>query len=183
MAVNRKYNSIYQVARAWTLNRVNIMQLVIASELKASILQNDGSIVTYNSFSEIPNELRVNLQVIRPKRVPKSEYNKLLQPWDQLIITDEEMARYVANNSQKEILQSQNIANYDSDNPKSTTSLLILVATMAIKGYRYNPRDSKSAVPTEIIKDAADLGLSINEKTVREWLKNAASLLESDKIQ
>ena len=98
MAVRRKYYSIYQLARAWSLNRVNIMQLIIAGELKVSILQNDGGIKTFNTFSEIPLVLRENLKVVRPKRVPKDEYNKLLQPWDQLVITDEEVNRYKLEN-------------------------------------------------------------------------------------
>lgn len=138
MAVRRKFNSIFQVARDWKMNRINIMQLIIAGELKASLLQKDVGITNFDKFSDLPQDLRENLNVIRPKGMTKDEYSKLLKPWQKIVITDEEMERYVANNPPKENLPTQ-VAINDNGNPKIIRSLLILVATMAIKGYSYKP--------------------------------------------
>lgn len=181
MAVRRKYYSIYQLARAWSFNRINIMLLIISGELKTSILLNDGNFVACDNFSDIPNDLRENLKVIRTKRVPKDKLKELLQPWDQVYITAEEVDRYAENNLHKDSMPTPVAINDDNDNPKKIRSLLILVATMAIKNYKYQPREAKSDVPAKIAASAATLGLSINEKTVREWLKKAVDLIDGDK--
>lgn len=62
-------------------------------------------------------------------------------------------------------------------NAKEIDSLLRLVITMAVKGYRYEPQANKSPIPTEIAADAAQVGLSIDADTVRKWLKRGAELL------
>lgn len=72
----------------------------------------------------------------------------------------------------------------DAENRKAVRSLLILVATMAIKGYKYNPKEKKSTIPREITDDAESLGLSIDEKTVRKWLREAVTThIDQDKLQ
>jgi len=179
MRVNIKYYTIYQAAMIWKVNTFNVMQLVIANELKASVLQKDGGITTYDTFSDIPEDLRDNLKVVRPRGIRRSIYDRLLKCWDPIIITDEEMDRYAAKNPLKNTLTTQKVL--DSEHPKSNRSLQIIIATMAIKGYSYKPRDTKSNVATEITKDANELGLSISEKTVREWLKKSISVLDGDK--
>lgn len=62
---------------------------------------------------------------------------------------------------------------------KEINTLLKLVISMAVKGYRYDPRASKSPIPTEIAADAEQVGLSIDADTVRKWLKQGGELLPS----
>lgn len=53
-------------------------------------------------------------------------------------------------------------------------TLLKLTVGMAIKGYGYDPRASKSASPKEISDDLAELGIGVSDDTVRKYLRRAA---------
>lgn len=65
-------------------------------------------------------------------------------------------------------------------NPAALKSLLKLVYVMAIKGYSYNPDDSKSSVPREIEEDAASLDISITDETISKWLKESVKMKQTD---
>lgn len=56
-------------------------------------------------------------------------------------------------------------------------TLLMLVATMAIKGYVYDPNKSKSSCTSDIRKDLELLGFSMDNKTILKWLREATSLV------
>lgn len=63
------------------------------------------------------------------------------------------------------------------EKPVSTTernTLLKLVIGMAVEGYKYDPKASKSTTPKEIADDLAGLGITITDDTVRKYLKEAA---------
>lgn len=55
-------------------------------------------------------------------------------------------------------------------------SLLKLVLGMAIKGYRYDPKATRSTEVSEITNDLQNLGLSLTEDTVRKYLNEAKAL-------
>lgn len=160
MAVRKKYYSIYQLAREWSLNRVNIMQLIIADELKVSILQNDGGIKTFDTFSDIPVNLRENLKVVRPKRVPKDEYNKLLQSWDQLIITADEVMRYKLNNIEADTPNS-GISESDNLHLRKEKTLLTIIA--ALLNVIIGPYGTKEVEKHQSIKNISDLVTKLSE--------------------
>ena len=63
---------------------------------------------------------------------------------------------------------------------KEQESLLKLVIGMAIKGYRYDPSAGRSGVTAEIVSDLAELGLTIDEGTVRKFLKWGHKLVPSN---
>ena len=65
--------------------------------------------------------------------------------------------------------------------PKDRNSLLTMVIAMAVKMYGYDAEAGRSTTPAEVAKDAAALGLSIDTKTVRKWLYEAAALLDKEK--
>ena len=65
--------------------------------------------------------------------------------------------------------------------PKDRNSLLTMVIAMAVKRYGYDAEAGRSTTPAEVAKDAAELGLSIDTKTVRKWLYEAAALLDKEK--
>lgn len=67
------------------------------------------------------------------------------------------------------------------ENPKSKTSLLKIVIAMAVGGYGYDFNAKRSDIPSDILKDAEQLGLSIDTDTIRKWLKEASELLDQDK--
>jgi hypothetical protein len=57
--------------------------------------------------------------------------------------------------------------------PKSLQSLLKLILGMAIDGYGYDPKDRRSPIPKELADALSGKGISIDEDTVRKWLKKA----------
>jgi hypothetical protein len=62
-------------------------------------------------------------------------------------------------------------------------SLLTLVIGMAVGGYGYDPKASRSPQPSEIAGDLARCGVSLDVDTIRKWLKEAAELLPPDKAR
>jgi hypothetical protein len=48
---------------------------------------------------------------------------------------------------------------------------------MAMKGYAYKPTAARSEVPAEIAIDVQAIGLSIDQDTVRKWLRKAAGVV------
>lgn len=59
-------------------------------------------------------------------------------------------------------------------NPKEKDSLLKLIAVMAFDSYKYDRIQKRSAIPGEIVLAAENIGVNLDEKTVRKWLKIAA---------
>jgi hypothetical protein len=58
-------------------------------------------------------------------------------------------------------------------NPKSRISLLKLVLGMGIDGYGYKPKAERSPIPREVCDALANIGITIDEDTVRSWLQQA----------
>jgi hypothetical protein len=54
---------------------------------------------------------------------------------------------------------------------------LKLIIGMAIAGYRYDPDAARSEVTGDISRDLQKLGISLDQDTVRKWLREAAELL------
>lgn len=69
----------------------------------------------------------------------------------------------------------------DSENtkplgPTERRSVLKMILAMAIDGYGYDPDESKSPIPNQIVEAAAKNDHSITDDTVRKWLKEASKL-------
>lgn len=60
-------------------------------------------------------------------------------------------------------------------------SLLTLIAAMAIKGYKYDPKAKRNEATSDIQSDAELLGLPLDQKTILKWLREACKLLPSEK--
>lgn len=65
------------------------------------------------------------------------------------------------------------IANEKPIHPKEKASLLKLVLGMAIKGYSYDPKSTRSTQISEIASDLRQVGLALDEDTVRGYLNEA----------
>lgn len=61
-------------------------------------------------------------------------------------------------------------------------SMLKLVAGMAIKGYRYDPHEQRSTTVQEIADDLDRLGISLDLKTIRKWLKESCKLVAPENL-
>lgn len=61
--------------------------------------------------------------------------------------------------------------------PKERDSLLKLVIGMAMGGYSYDPRSSRSDIVGEIESDLDNLGVHLDADTIRKYLRQGAELL------
>ncbi len=57
-------------------------------------------------------------------------------------------------------------------------TLLKLVAAMACEQYQYDPKQERSEATSRIMEDIELVGLSMDAKTIRKWLKEAAELVD-----
>ncbi|MEQ8178791.1 MAG: hypothetical protein RIC52_10595 [Amphiplicatus sp.] len=69
-------------------------------------------------------------------------------------------------------------ADGDELNLKAKTSLLRLVAGMAICGYSFNPNAERNNAIRDIEGDLYKLGIPLNNQTIRAWLHEAATLID-----
>lgn len=92
-----------------------------------------------------------------------------------------DMADFVCKKYQN-TLTSNTVASNTSDNPKSTNTLLKMIAVMAIDGYGYKPKENKSKIPGEISAGADILGVPISSETVLKWLRQSVDLVDQDKL-
>lgn len=63
---------------------------------------------------------------------------------------------------------------------RERTSLLKLVIGMAVRGYGFNSKASRTGTAAEIAGDLHTIGLSLDEDTVRKYLNEAKDLLPGD---
>lgn len=60
------------------------------------------------------------------------------------------------------------------------TTLLKLIAAMACEQYGYKPDQARSDTASRVIEDLDSIGASLDAKTVRKWLKEAAKEVDPD---
>lgn len=180
MAPRKKFFTINKLANKWEdYSSIDIKNLIIIGKLKASVI-NDGNCEQFDAFTDIPINLRQNLIVIKQNQGLPNKYNKSSRAWNKINISAEEVSRYELENKEDDTAIIHK-TNTKGDNPKSISSLLKMVAVMAATGYQYKRAENKSKVPGEIVNDAANMSISIDEKTVREWLKKAFADINQNK--
>jgi hypothetical protein len=81
---------------------------------------------------------------------------------------------------EKEVERLRRETSPDEDrlHPKERQSLLKLVLGLAMGTYSYDPRRARSGVPKELVSDLQTLGISLDEDTIRKWLRAAAEQVD-----
>lgn len=64
--------------------------------------------------------------------------------------------------------------------PRERETLLKLVAAMAVKGYRFDPEAQRNQATADIQNDLDQLGISLDQKTILKWIREACVLIEKD---
>jgi hypothetical protein len=67
--------------------------------------------------------------------------------------------------------------------PRERSTMLKMIITMAVEGYRYNPRAERSTIPSEIESDMNLYGVGINLETIRKHLKSGSALLDDEVLE
>jgi hypothetical protein len=57
---------------------------------------------------------------------------------------------------------------------------LKLIAAMACQGYKFDPTLSRNNATTDIQNDVAEIGHSLDAKTILKWLREATELVDKD---
>ena len=163
MSVRRKFYTIRQLAKKWKFITIDIKNFIISGELKASIFNDEGTLVTYDKFTDIPNDLREYLKVIRSDHGIPNKYNKTLRAWDKLIITAEEVFRYASNNNETDTPDVGKTLSTDTS-PRIDKTLLTLIAYLleVISGEFSNIAVEKH----QSIKNQTDLITKLTELEV-----------------
>lgn len=91
----------------------------------------------------------------------------------------ENMVYDIERGDNTETVQSFRSSNFQIE--KST--LLKLVAGMAIRGYKFDPKAKRSVVTAEIQQDLDLLGISLDQKTILKWLREATSLIAPENLE
>lgn len=86
----------------------------------------------------------------------------------------------------------ERVTHYQSNEPKpeisredelrdrEKTTLLRLVAAMAVRGYSYDPAKKRNDATSDIKSDLELLGLQLDDKTILKWLRSATELIDKD---
>ncbi|MCB1782855.1 MAG: hypothetical protein KDI13_02575 [Alphaproteobacteria bacterium] len=82
-------------------------------------------------------------------------------------------------NKEKELLGKQKTTEKSLGTRERDTVLKMIIG-MAIGGYSYDPKASKSPTAKEISDDLLRQGISVSDDTIRKWLKEAAEILPPD---
>lgn len=67
--------------------------------------------------------------------------------------------------------------------PRERSTMLKMIVTMAVAGYRYNPKAERSTIPSELESDMNLLGIGINLETIRKHLRSGSALLDDAVLQ
>lgn len=67
--------------------------------------------------------------------------------------------------------------------PRERSTMLKMIITMAVQGYRYNPKAERSTIPSEIESDMKLLGVGINLETIRKHLRSGSALLDDEVLE
>lgn len=63
------------------------------------------------------------------------------------------------------------------ESTRKTENLLQALTCISMVEYGYDPTSGKSNAPTDIAKALSERGLTFDQKTIRNWLKEGANLL------
>jgi hypothetical protein len=90
--------------------------------------------------------------------------------------SDDRTAGNLSEPSGAPFLESSSRAMHVELSTKERATVLKIILGMAVVGYRYNPKASRTSVTKEIADDIHSVGLTIDEDTVRKYLRAAAEM-------
>ena len=77
-------------------------------------------------------------------------------------------------------LGHSNAADEKPLDPRERSTMLKMIITMAMEGYRYDPKAERRTIPSEIESDMNLHGIGINLETIRKHLRSGSALLDDE---
>lgn len=169
---------MYRLARA-----------VVAFGWHGYILPKDFVVWAKSKNLSLPNELVAAVDTVKPAETfvyreqnPNAIVNKKLELEDAWI---EEEKDYELNHLRalytEDMIKEREARQAEELNPKTRTSLLKMVLGMAIDKYEYGSGKRMSRTASEIQSAVERAGLTIDDDTVRRWLREAETSLQNPK--
>tara|TARA_R110002126_G_scaffold213048_4_gene359588 strand:+ start:9470 stop:10495 length:1026 start_codon:yes stop_codon:yes gene_type:complete len=160
------------------------MHLAVPVEMKEEIEKLGLQICDWKMVADQRQEKIDGLEEqIRLADERNSEQSKAISIYDDAALQASERANAALAEKDKRIaeleLQADSNTNQSAAN-RERQSLLRLVIGMAIKGYAYDPRATRTKTSQEITNDLQLLGLTLDVDTVRKYLNEAKELLPGD---
>ena len=125
-----------------------------------------------------PEELA---EKIKSRNADLADWKKMYEELLEKTTTNLETANRIIDSKNQRIDELENIEiGVESLSTKERSSLLKIIIGMAIGGYGYVPSSSRSPISKQIADDLALYGISLDQDTVRKWLKEATTLLPQD---
>lgn len=149
-------------------------------ELEDNVKKNGGYIGDWKTAYD--NLLAEAKQSLEKKNNEIAKLNQDLLDSQQNIAAKDGLVK----NQATQIVQLTGQLAAQSEKPLKTRereTALKMILAMAIEGYGYDPKASKSGTATEIADDLAKLGLNLDADTIRKWLKEAIELLPPQETQ
>lgn len=83
-------------------------------------------------------------------------------------------------NRELEAVNTEQQSNFSNASKIERQTLLKLVSAMACEQYNYDPKNERSPATSAIRDDIESVGLSMDNKTILKWLKEASALVSDD---
>lgn len=184
----QEFRELSPLAREFEKRREIVYRSKTIKQLSDPVLPGKFIIWALEKGFKMPAELRKNVEKFGNILDWKQAYDKLNATYAQLNqlfdkqkeLHAAEIARLEA--SIKNLEEKANSITEKNLSVRERESLFKIIIGMAIIGYRYDPKADKTPTAAEIEEDLAKLGLSLNEDTIRKWLRAAAEVLPSENL-
>lgn len=142
-------------------------------ELKKQVLDHGHAIIDWKSNYDELKALYDKLLGLYEAIKNKSEANRAA-------VIEAEGERNALRRQVEQLQQSNSATPPKGLSTKERQTLLKLIIGMAVGGYGYDPKSMRSGNFAEIASDLNKLGLSLDEDTIRKWLRSAADVLPTE---
>jgi hypothetical protein len=156
---------------------LNALDLASWAEKNGLELESNGAWSSYiHEEAELSLILSEKLEALRAlKRSGKTISEIINHPDIKAEAQDEQITKLFLENIDLKSKLTHLTEDQQRINPKSLTSLYIMISTMAVTGYGYNWLQMKSPAPVDIANDAKDiLEANIDPETIKKWLHDAS---------
>ncbi|WP_411817365.1 hypothetical protein [Hyphococcus sp. DH-69] len=102
---------------------------------------------------------------------------KVVRQSDEQLIPESDFSANIENQAIASELPKDNVLHH-----KTKSSMLKLIAGMAVRGYGYNPKLRQNSAITDIETDLRLLNVPLSDDTIRRWVNEACELIDWETI-
>lgn len=169
-----RFNNPHNNSPSHWLSWAETNALVCPAPLIAAVLKHGGKMVNWRVESE-----KLSAELGKGVEAHKAEVERLQKDVQGVRVENEELCR--------ELERLKKDMRIEADERELTESerrsVRKIIITMAMRRYQYDPSQPRSDIANKIVSDAAELGLRIDDNTVRDWLRKSATILPKTRVK